>query len=453
MELNALTAISPLDGRYHGKTKELSDWFSEYALIRYRLRVEVEYFIALCELPLPELTGVNKLSYPLLRSVYSHFLLSDAEKVKETERVTNHDMKAVEYFLKDKLEEFGLGDFKEFVHFGLTSQDVNNTALPLLVHDALHNLYLPVLEELACKMQEMGQQWMKVPMLSRTHGQPASPTTLGKELLVFWERLQRQIDGLKGLGFYGKFGGAVGNFNAHYVAYPSVDWHGFGESFLADKLGLKRQRYTTQISHYDDLSALFDNLRRAHVVLLDLCKDVWTYVSMDYFGQEVKKGEIGSSTMPHKVNPIDFENAEGNLGIANSLLGHFSEKLPISRLQRDLTDSTVTRNIGVAFGHGLIALRSMLKGLNKLFLNEERLHVDLDAHWEVVAEAIQTILRREMYPEPYESLKELTRKSANISKESIHEFVDCLEVSEGVKEELRRITPFNYIGKHGGHRE
>jgi len=446
MEFDVLTAISPVDGRYRGKTEVLSDYFSEQALIRYRVRVEVEYFIALCELPLPQLKGFP---YPLdnLRDIYRNFSLRDAQRVKEIESVTNHDVKAVEYFIKEKFDEIGgLYTYKEFVHFGLTSQDINNTSVPLSLSHALTNVLYPLLEELLSQLEEYAEEWKDVPMLAKTHGQPASPTRLGKEVRVFAYRLSRQYDMLRSCPITAKFGGATGNFNAHHVAYPNYDWRAFGSRFVSEKLGLEREEYTTQISNYDFLAALFDTLKRINSIIIDLDRDFWQYVSMEYFRQKLKKGEVGSSAMPHKVNPIDFENSEGNLGVANAILAHLSQKLPISRLQRDLTDSTVLRNIGVPLGHMLISIQSTLKGLRKLVLNQDAINRDLDNCWAVCAEAIQTILRREGYPHPYEALKDLTRTGTSISEHTIKEFIEKLNVSEKVKEELRQITPHSYTG-------
>ncbi len=438
-------AISPLDGRYSTSVSELSPYFSEFALMRYRVRVEAEYFIALCRLPLPALHGVDLSVFVRLKDLYEQFSEADALRIKEIERKVNHDVKAVEYLIKEKMEDMGLGEVKEFVHFGLTSQDINNTATPLLLKEALEQVYYPMLERVMQHLQQRAAAWITVPMLSRTHGQAASPTLLGKELLVFTERLQVQLAQLQKIPFSAKFGGAVGNFNAHHVAYPLVDWLKFADEFVAG-LGLSRSQYTTQIEHYDNLSAVFDALKRINTILTDLCRDVWTYISMDYFKQTIVAGEVGSSTMPHKVNPIDFENAEGNFGIANALFEHLSAKLPISRLQRDLTDSTVLRNIGVPIGHTLLALKNLLKGLNKLQLNQTKLNDDLQSHWEVVTEGIQTILRREGYPNPYEALKELSRTHAKITQEAIAEFIDGLAVSDELKMELKQVTPFNYTG-------
>ncbi len=446
MTQNALWAVSPIDGRYSQQTSELGPYFSEAALIRYRLRVESEYFIALCELPLPQLKRVSPAFFPKLRSsLFEAFTEADALSIKEIERTTNHDVKAVEYFMKDKLDEIGLADVKEFVHFGLTSQDINNTATPLLLREAHFAVLLPALNQVTEKLSAMAVEWEAVPMLARTHGQPASPTRLGKEIRVFVERIEQQQRLLEQIPFSAKFGGATGNFNAHHVAYPEHDWNAFGNRFVAS-LGLQRSSPTTQIEHYDNLAAYFDGLKRINTILIDLCRDFWTYISMNYFRQRIKAGEVGSSAMPHKVNPIDFENAEGNLGIANALFEHLSAKLPISRLQRDLTDSTVLRNIGVPIAHTLIACKSTLKGLNKVLLNEAVMHADLEANWAVVGEAIQTILRREGYPEPYEALKGLTRTNEAINGSTIAQFIRSLNVSEAIKAELARITPFNYTG-------
>lgn len=446
MELQKLTAISPIDGRYRHQVDELGDYFSEYALIRYRLNVEVEYFIALCEIPLPQLAGVDKSVYPKLREIYSNLTIEEAQKVKDIEKITNHDVKAVEYFLKEKMEALGLSKFLEFIHFGLTSQDVNNTATPLLLRDAIAEVYYPLLDELVEQLDQLSREWAEVPMLARTHGQPASPTKLGKEIMVYIERIQKQVDLLQEIPVSAKFGGATGNFNAHQVAYPSVGWVDFGNDFVNNVLGLTRSQYTTQIEHYDNLAAIFDSLKRINTILLDLSRDFWMYISMDYFKQKVKEGEVGSSAMPHKVNPIDYENAEGNLGIANAIYEHLSAKLPISRLQRDLTDSTVLRNVGVPMAHSIIAFKSILKGLGKIYLNHEALNNDLEDNWAVVAEAIQTILRREGYPKPYEALKELTRGKSGINKAAIVEFVQSLNVSEAVKQEMLAISPQNYTG-------
>lgn len=441
-----LKAISPVDGRYGNTTRQLADYFSEYALIRYRIRVEVEYFIALCELPLPQLKGVNVAAREALRGLYRDFSLADAERVKTIEATTNHDVKAVEYFLKERMEPLGLGAYAEFIHFGLTSQDINNTAVPLSLREALEQAYLPALAALRDRLAAMAAEWHEVPMLARTHGQPASPTRLGKEFMVFVERLDKQIARLKAVPVPAKFGGATGNFNAHHAAYPAIDWPAFADRFVGEKLGLTRSRYTTQIEHYDDLAALFDGLKRIDTILTDLCRDMWTYISMEYFKQRIKAGEVGSSAMPHKVNPIDFENAEGNLGIAVALYEHLARKLPVSRLQRDLTDSTVLRNVGVPVAHSLIALNALQKGLGKVILNREALDRDLESNWAVVAEGIQTILRREGYPKPYEALKALTRTNAAITRESIRAFIDTLDVTEPVREELRALTPQTYTG-------
>ena len=444
--MTSLQAISPIDGRYYSKTKELSTFFSEEALIRYRVKVEVEYFIALCEYDLPQLKAVKNEVFGQLRELYTNFSIEEAQEIKEIEKVTNHDVKAVEYFLKKRFDDLGLSEYKEFIHFGLTSQDINNTAVPLSIKDAMQQVYYPRLQELLSKLESLSKEWKEIPMLARTHGQPASPTRLGKEIEVFVQRLREQIIFLEKVPFAAKFGGATGNYNAHKVAYPHMDWKKFGTGFVQDILGLHHSFPTTQIEHYDHLASLFDALKRINTIILDLDKDIWSYVSMDYFKQKIKKGEVGSSAMPHKVNPIDFENSEGNLGIANALFEHLSAKLPVSRLQRDLTDSTVLRTVGVPFGHTLIGLASTLKGLNKLLLNKEKLNIDLENNWAVVAEAIQTILRREAYPNPYEALKGLTRTNEKINKQSISEFIDSLDVSEEVREELKQITPQNYTG-------
>ncbi len=446
MIFEPLTAISPVDGRYRNKTERLADYFSEAALIRYRVRVEIEYFIALCEVPLPQLTGVDHAKFEALRRLYTDFSLDDARRVKEIEATTNHDVKAVEYLVKEKMEAVGLGQWKEFVHFGLTSQDINNTASPLTLKEALAEVYLPLLTELRDRIEAMADEWSSVPMLARTHGQPASPTILGKEMRVFVERLDRQIGRLREVAVPAKFGGATGNFNAHHAAYPAIDWVAFANRFVNGTLGLNRSQYTTQIEHYDDLAAIFDNLRRIDTVLVDLARDMWTYISMEYFKQRIKAGEVGSSAMPHKVNPIDFENAEGNFGIAGALYGHLSAKLPVSRLQRDLTDSTVLRNIGVPMAHSVIAMQSLLKGLNKVILNREAFDRDLENNWAVVAEGIQTILRREGYPKPYEALKALTRTNTHITKEAISAFIDSLDVADSVKQELHALSPATYTG-------
>ena len=447
MELELLTAISPIDGRYRGKTDALAAYFSEYALVRYRVRVEIEYFITLCELPLPQLASFPAALYETLRDIYRNFSVEDAQRVKDIEAVTNHDVKAVEYFIKEKFDAIGgLDAYKEFIHFGLTSQDINNTSVPLSIKDALQEVYYPQIEELIGQLRTYAEEWKDVPMLAKTHGQPASPTRLGKEVMVFVYRLERQLALLKACPITAKFGGATGNYNAHHVAYPEYDWRAFGSRFVSEKLGLEREEYTTQISNYDCLAALFDAMKRINTIIIDLDRDFWQYVSMEYFRQKVKKGEVGSSAMPHKVNPIDFENSEGNLGVANALLAHLAQKLPISRLQRDLTDSTVLRNVGVPMGHMVISIQSTLKGLRKLLLNEQAINRDLDGCWAVVAEAIQTILRREAYPNPYEALKALTRTGAGISESTIKDFIETLDVNESVKEELRRITPHTYTG-------
>lgn len=442
----SLNAISPIDGRYRNVTEPLSVYFSESAIIRYRLMVEVEYFIALCNLPLPQLSGFKKELFPEIRAIYKQFETCHAVKVKEIEKVTNHDVKAIEYFLKDKFAELKLEAYKEFIHFGLTSQDINNTAFPLALKEAFQNVYKPMLDELVETIKLKSKEWKKIPMLARTHGQPASPTTIGKEFYVFAERLEKQIKLLETIPSSAKFGGATGNFNAHHVAYPSIDWIEFADRFVQNSLGLERSTTTTQIEHYDNLAAFFDNLKRINTILLDFSKDMWTYISMDYFRQKVKKNEVGSSAMPHKVNPIDFENGEGNLGIANAFFEHLSAKLPISRLQRDLTDSTVIRNIGVPLAHTLIAFRSLLKGIEKLIINEDKMAKDLDDNWAVISEAIQTILRRENYPDPFEALKNLTRGNAKIDQQSLHNFIDSLDISTKVKNELKKITPQNYTG-------
>lgn len=446
MQLTQLTAISPIDGRYRGKCERLDEYFSEYALIRYRVRVEVEYFIALCEIPLPQLAGVDHGVFEKLRDIYKNFTVDDAARIKEIESVTNHDVKAVEYFLKERFDSLGLEAYKEFIHFGLTSQDINNTSVPLSLKEALRDVYCPLLMELIEHLEARADEWQQLPMLAKTHGQPASPTRLGKEIRVFSYRLRRQLAMLDAVPVSGKFGGATGNFNAHLTAYPSIDWRAFAAKFLGERLGIEREEYTTQISNYDNLAAIFDALRRINTIILDLDKDMWQYISMEYFKQKIKAGEVGSSAMPHKVNPIDFENSEGNLGIANAILDHLATKLPVSRLQRDLTDSTVLRNIGVPLGHMMIALASTLKGLNKLLLNEAAINRDLDNMWNVVAEGIQTILRREGYPKPYETLKELTRVNTTVTAESIAEFIDTLNVSDEVKAELKRLSPHTYTG-------
>lgn len=446
MNLTPLTSISPIDGRYRNKTEQLSAFFSEYALIKYRVLVEVEYFIALCELPLPQLKSIDKAVFPELQSIVKEFSEQDALYIKEIEKTTNHDVKAVEYFIKEKFDRLGLQAYKEFIHFGLTSQDINNTSIPLSIKDALAEAYNPLLNELIDLLKRQATDWMNIPMLAKTHGQPASPTRLGKELMVFVYRLENQFEILNQITISAKFGGATGNFNAHAVAYPSFKWKEFGNKFVAEKLGLAREEWTTQISNYDTLASLFDSLKRINTILIDLNRDIWQYISMEYFKQKIKEGEIGSSAMPHKVNPIDFENAEGNLGIANAILEHLSAKLPISRLQRDLTDSTVLRNVGVPMGHILIALQSTKKGLDKLLLNTSVINRDLDNNWAVVAEGIQTILRREGCPKPYETLKELTRTNQAITEKSIADFIENLNVSEAIKEELKKITPHTYTG-------
>ena len=447
MELDLLTAISPIDGRYRGKTDALAAYFSEFALIKYRVQVEVEYFITLCELPLPQLKGVNKDVFETLRNIYRNFSEADAGRIKDIESVTNHDVKAVEYFLKEEFDKLGgMDDYKEFIHFGLTSQDINNTSIPLSVKEALEQVYYPQIEELIAQLRAYAEEWANIPMLAKTHGQPASPTRLGKEIMVFVYRLERQLVALKACPVTAKFGGATGNYNAHHVAYPEYDWKAFGNKFVNEVLGLSREEWTTQISNYDNMAAIFDGMKRIDTILIDLCRDFWQYVSMEYFKQKIKAGEVGSSAMPHKVNPIDFENAEGNLGMANAILTHLATKLPISRLQRDLTDSTVLRNVGVPMAHVEIAFKSLTKGLGKLLLNEKALYRDLDNCWAVVAEGIQTILRREGYPKPYEALKALTRTNEDITAESISNFIDTLQVSDAVKAELKAITPHNYTG-------
>ncbi len=460
MELDVLTAISPIDGRYRSKTEGLAGYFSEYALIRYRVRVEIEYFIALCELPLPQLEDFDHKHFETLRDIYRNFTEQDAARVKEIEQTTNHDVKAVEYFIKEKLSTLNsptssarldllvkeLSTHMEFIHFGLTSQDINNTSVPLSIKEALEQVYYPLIEELIEQLHDYAEQWKNVPMLAKTHGQPASPTRLGKEVMVYVYRLEEQLRALKDTPITAKFGGATGNYNAHHVAYPQYDWREFGNSFVADKLGLEREQWTTQISNYDWLGALFDAMRRINTIIIDLDRDFWMYISIEYFKQKIKAGEVGSSAMPHKVNPIDFENSEGNMGMANAVLTFLAQKLPVSRLQRDLTDSTVLRNVGVPMGHALIAVQSTLKGLRKLILNEEKLQQDLEQTWAVVAEAIQTILRREAYPHPYEALKALTRTNQKMTEETIHDFIQQLEVSPEVKEELMAITPMNYTG-------
>jgi adenylosuccinate lyase len=443
MQLQSLTAISPLDGRYRKQLEELASYFSEFALIRYRVLVEVEYFIALSE---QKLFTLAKPQAAALRKVYQEFTIENAQKVKDTEKITNHDVKAVEYFVKDELKKLGLEDKLEWVHFGLTSQDINNTATPLFWKEAVEHVYMPAISNLVLALKKMGKSWMKIPMLARTHGQPASPTILGKEILVFVERLEGQIHLFSAIPFAAKFGGATGNFNAHYVAFPKTNWERFGDKFVNNTLGLQRMKFTTQIEHYDNLAAQFDTLKRINTILLDFCRDIWQYISMDYFKQKIKANEVGSSAMPHKVNPIDFENAEGNLGLANALFEHLSAKLPVSRLQRDLTDSTVLRNVGVPFGHTILALKSVQKGMDKLILNEAKLHDDLENNWAVVAEAIQTVLRRENYPQPYEALKALTRGGEQITQKTMHKFIESLKISATLKKELKAITPHNYTG-------
>ena len=447
MNLDLLTAISPIDGRYRGKTEALAEYFSEYALIKYRVRVEIEYFITLCELPLPQLASFDHALFARLRQIYLSFSEADAQRVKDIEMITNHDVKAVEYFIKEEFDKIGgLDAYKEFIHFGLTSQDINNTSVPLSVKDALNEVFCPQVEEVIDQLQQYADEWRDVPMLAKTHGQPASPTRLGKEIMVFVYRLQEQLATLRACKLTAKFGGATGNYNAHHVAYPDYDWKSFGNRFVSEKLGLEREQYTTQISNYDHLASVFDAMRRINTILIDLDRDVWMYISMEYFKQKIKAGEVGSSAMPHKVNPIDFENSEGNMGIANAVLQFLAQKLPVSRLQRDLTDSTVLRNIGVPMGHSVIAFQSTLKGLRKLILNEERIEADLANTWAVVAEAIQTILRREGYPHPYEALKALTRTNQKMTEQTIHEFIGQLNVSDSVKAELMAITPLNYTG-------
>ena len=454
MELNALTAVSPIDGRYRSKTKDLASYFSEYALIKYRVRVEIEYFITLCELPLPQLKSFDHSLFERLRDIYRNFSEADAQRVKDIEKVTNHDVKAVEYFIKEKFDEIEklptvncqLSTVKEFIHFGLTSQDINNTSVPLSIKEALAEVYYPQVEELIAQLKEYAAEWKDIPMLAKTHGQPASPTRLGKEVMVYVYRLTEQLNQLKACKMTAKFGGATGNYNAHHIAYPEYDWKAFGNKFVSEKLGLEREQWTTQISNYDNMGAIFDAMKRINTIIIDLDRDFWMYVSMEYFKQKIKAGEVGSSAMPHKVNPIDFENSEGNLGMANAILAFLSQKLPVSRLQRDLTDSTVLRNVGVPMGHMVISIQSTLKGLRKLLLNQDAINRDLDNCWAVCAEGIQTILRREAYPHPYEALKALTRTNAAITAESISNFIDGLEVSDSVKAELRAITPHTYTG-------
>ena len=446
LQFSPLTAVSPIDGRYHSKTEQLSEYFSEYALIKYRVRVEIEYFIALCELPLPQLSGIDAKLFDELRNIYKNFSPAEAQRIKDIESVTNHDVKAVEYFIKEEFDRLGLEAYKEFIHFGLTSQDINNTSIPMSIKECIYEVYIPAVQEMIDLLADYAEQWKDISMLARTHGQPASPTRLGKEIMVFVYRLRQQLELLKATPISGKFGGATGNFNAHHIAYPERNWREFGNKFLSEKLGIKREEWTTQISNYDNLAALFDALRRINVIILDLDKDFWQYISMEYFKQKIKAGEVGSSAMPHKVNPIDYENSEGNLGIANAILEHLAAKLPVSRLQRDLTDSTVLRNVGVPLGHMLIAIASTLKGLRKLLLNEAAIAEDLDNAWAVVAEGIQTILRREGYPKPYETLKALTRVNTGMNAETISAFIDTLNVSDAVKAELHALTPSNYTG-------
>lgn len=446
MQLTPLTAVSPIDGRYHSKTKGLAEYYSEYALIRYRVKVEIEYFIALCEIPLPQLAGFPKEKYDAVRGIYRDFSVADAERVKEIEQTTNHDVKAVEYLIKEHFDSLGLQQFKEFIHFGLTSQDINNTSVPMSIADSLKDVFIPLVERLISELRTRAEEWYEIPMLAKTHGQPASPTRLGKEFMVFVYRLEEQLKSLKEVKVSGKFGGATGNFNAHRAAYPDIDWREFGNRFLKDSLGIDREQWTTQISNYDNTAAIFDAMRRINTIILDLDRDVWMYVSMEYFKQKIKAGEVGSSAMPHKVNPIDFENSEGNLGISNAILAHLAQKLPVSRLQRDLTDSTVLRNVGVPMGHSVIALESTLKGLGKLLLNREAIDRDLENSWNVVAEAIQTVLRREGYPNPYETLKQLTRTNSKVTGESIAEFIATLNVSDEVKAELLHFSPSTYTG-------
>ena len=446
MNLSPLTAISPIDGRYRGKTESLDAYFSEFALIRYRVKVEVEYFIALCELQLPQLSGVSADVFESLRAIYKDFSLEDAQRIKDIESVTNHDVKAVEYFLKEKFDGLKLEDYKEFIHFGLTSQDINNTSVPMSIKDSMDEVLVPLVQEVIDQLNNFAEEWKELPMLAKTHGQPASPTRLGKEIKVFAYRLEQQLAQLKAVPVSGKFGGATGNFNAHLIAFPEVNWLEFAEKFLSEKLGIERERWTTQISNYDNFGAIFDAMKRINTIIIDLDRDIWQYISMNYFKQKIKAGEGGSSALPHKDNPIDFENSEGNLGIANAILEHLSAKLPISRLQRDLTDSTVLRNVGVPLGHMVIAMKSTLKGLGKLVLNEEAINADLDNMWNVVAEAIQTILRREGYEKPYETLKALTRTNSVVNEQSISDFIDTLNVSDEVKAELKRITPHSYTG-------
>ena len=446
MGISELTAISPVDGRYRSKVEELAAYFSEFSLIKYRIKVEIEYFISLCSIPLPQLASMDRSKFNKLRDIYIKLKQEDAEEIKKIEKNVNHDVKAVEYFIKQKFDTLGIGKFKEFVHFGLTSQDINNTAIPASLKDAMRDVCYPLLEEVTAKIKSLADEWANIPMLAHTHGQPATPTRLGKEFMVFVERLYKQIEQLRLIPYSAKFGGATGNFNAHHVAFPDIDWVGFADHFVNETLGLTRNRITTQIDHYDNLAAMFHNMERINTILIDLARDVWAYISLDYFKQKIDKGEVSSSTMPHKVNPIDFENAEGNLGVANALFAFMAAKLPVSRLQRDLTDSTVLRNIGIPLAHTVLALKSLLKGLNKLVVNPSRISSDLNNNWAIIAEAIQTILRREGYPDPYEALKELTRTNKNISPEILHGFIDTLNIDTKVKEELKRITPENYTG-------
>ena len=446
MELSPLTAVSPVDGRYHSKTKSLQNYYSEHALIRYRVKVEIEYFIALCEIPLPQLADFDKNLYNALRDIYENFSLEDSQSIKDIESITNHDVKAVEYFIKGKFDNLGIEKYKEFIHFGLTSQDINNTSLPMLIKDSLNEVYYPLLNEMIDILDKYAEEWKDIPMLAKTHGQPASPTRIGKEINVFSYRLKQQLALLKQTPISGKFGGATGNFNAHHIAFPEINWPEFAKKFLNSSLGIEREDWTTQISNYDNLAALFNGLARINTIMIDLDRDFWQYISMEYFKQKIKEGEVGSSAMPHKVNPIDFENSEGNLGIANAIFTHLANKLPISRLQRDLTDSTVIRNVGVPLAHSVIAIQSTIKGLNKLILNESAIAKDLDNMWNVVAEAIQTILRREGYEKPYETLKALTRTNSKVDAESISSFIDTLKVTDEVKNELKQITPHTYTG-------
>ncbi|MEE2953672.1 MAG: adenylosuccinate lyase [Bacteroidota bacterium] len=447
MKINTLESISPIDGRYHTKTSCLSQYFSEYALIKYRVLIEIEYFIALCNLSIPQLKKIPKTKFNKLRLIYTNFSLEDAERIKTIEKETNHDVKAVEYFLRDQLDNLNLSEFKEFIHFGLTSQDINNTAIPYSIRNAFEKIYLIEIEGLIEQLEKLAEQWIDIPMIARTHGQPASPTLLGKEIYVFIERIKKQKDGFKNICFSGKFGGATGNFNAHYIAYPNINWINFADDFCNNILGLKRQKTTTQIEHYDNIAALAQNIMRINTILIDFCRDIWTYISLDYFKQKIKKKEVGSSAMPHKVNPIDFENGEGNLGIANKIFGFLANKLPISRLQRDLTDSTVLRNIGVPFSHTLIAILSLKNGISKLLINQDAIDKDIERNWIVIAEAIQTILRREGYPNAYDEIKALTRRNKKITQKSIHAFIDAIDVKKDVKKELKKISPFNYTGK------